>query len=68
MKKRILILMMLLTAIVTGAWAQFTANSYFLTGTIAEWWLNSNYELTKDETYCTYSNDYCHCAGSQSAS
>lgn len=49
MKKRILILMMLLTAIVTGAWAQFTANSYFLTGTIAEWWLNSNYELTMVE-------------------
>lgn len=41
--------MMLLTAIVTGAWAQFTANSYFLTGTIAEWWLNSNYELTMVE-------------------
>lgn len=49
MKKRILILMMLLTAIVTGGWAQFTANSYFLTGTIAEWWLNSNYELTMVE-------------------
>lgn len=49
MKNRILILTMLLTAIVTGAWAQFTANSYFLTGTIAEWWLNSNYELTMVE-------------------
>lgn len=49
MKKRILILMMLLTTIVTGALAQFTANSYFLTGTIAEWWLNSNYELTMVE-------------------
>lgn len=49
MKNRILILTMLLAATVTGAWAQFTANSYFLTGTIAEWWLNSNYELTMVE-------------------
>lgn len=49
MKKRLLIMMALLVAIATGAWAQFTANSYFLTGTIAEWWLNSNYELTMVE-------------------
>lgn len=49
MKNRILILMMLLSTFVTGAWAQFTANSYFLTGSIAGWGLNSNYELTMVE-------------------
>ena len=68
MKIRLFVMTALLVAIVTGAWAQVTPNSYFLTGSIAGWGLNSTYELTKDETYCTYSNDYCHCAGSQSAS
>ena len=49
MKKRILILMTFLSAFVTGAWAQFTPKSYFLTGSIAGWELNSNYELTMVE-------------------
>ena len=49
MKKRILILMTFLSAFVTGAWAQFTPKSYFLTGSIAGWGLNSNYELTMVE-------------------
>jgi len=46
MKIRLFVMIALLAAIVTGAWAQVTANSYFLTGSIAGWGLNSNYELT----------------------
>lgn len=49
MKKRLLIMMTLLVAMVTGAWAA-KASTYYLSGTIADWGINENYEFVEVET------------------
>ena len=49
MKKRLLILTTLLVAMAAGASAAIKADTYYLTGSIASWGINEDYELVEVE-------------------